>query len=96
MRLKVLTTALVVFGIVLMVGWPWLVGPKPPAEAGTQALATYGQRLMIYFLVTVSTWITVAVLALIIARRARDEFLAEEKENLRQLIEGTLRDHERR
>ncbi len=96
MRLKVLTTALVIFGVILMVGWPWLVGPKPVPDAGTQALAAYGQRLMTYFLVTVSTWLTVAVLAMLIARQARDQFLAEERENLQKLIEGTLKDHEPR
>jgi len=85
-----------VFGIILMVGWPYIVGPRPVPDAGTQALAAYGQRLMIYFLVTVCTWVAVAVLALLIFRQTRDEFLAEERENLQKLIEGTLKDHEPR
>lgn len=96
MRLKVLTTALIIFGVVLMLCWPLIVGERPPADAGAQVLAAFGQRLMTYFLITVGVWITVAVLAIVIARQTREQFLADERENLNKLIEGTLHDHNKR
>ena len=96
MRLKVLTTALVIFGVILMLCWPLIVGERPPADAGTKILAAFGQRMMIYFLITVGVWMSVAVLAVVIARQTRDQFLAEERENLNKLIEGTLHDHNKR
>lgn len=96
MRLKVATTACVLFGLALMIGWPWLVGPRPPASEGPRILAEYGQKLLIYFLLTAGVWLTVAILALIMARRARLDYLEEHREMTQRLIEETLKDHARK
>lgn len=96
MRLKTVTTALVVFGLALMLLWPFVLGERPAATAPRRAQAEYGVRLLTYFGVTAVTWLLVAGCAVMMVRQARREFLEKERQNLQALIEGTLRDHERR
>lgn len=96
MRLKVLTTTLVVAGLLLMLAWP-LVAGSSPGKAATRAERVYwGRKLLIYFTVTASVWVCVAGSAVMLARQTRREFLKAERDNLQALIEGTLRDHGRK
>jgi len=96
MRLKVLTTAFVLAGLALLILWPWLVGPRPDASAGRLALASYGQRLLMYFGVTALTWLGAAFCAWLLIRQTRREYLESLHKNVQSLIEGSLRDHERK
>lgn len=93
MRLKVITTAFLILGIVLMVGWPWVLGRRPDVDASRAIKADYAVVLFYYFGATLGTWTTTFILAWIVARRTKAEVLKAEEENLRGLIEGTLRDH---
>ncbi len=95
MFLKVLTTAFVVCGLALVLAMPSIVGAKPGGE-DQLALAQYGTRLLTFFAVTSLVWIGAAVCAVLLARRARLQYLEEQHDNLTSLIEGTLRDHERK
>jgi hypothetical protein len=47
------------------------------------------------FGVTTGVWLTVAALALLMARQARKEFLDQSQENLRALLQESLKDHGR-
>lgn len=96
MRLKFWTTALLVFGIAMLLAWPWLVGPRPPSTAARVELVNYGVRVAIYFAVTCIVFLTDAFLAWRLMRAAREEFAERRVENLRDLMEGALHDHERR
>lgn len=60
---------------------------KSRAEWGARALALFG--------VTTAVWLSVAGLAILVARQARQEFLAQSRENLKNLIEESLKDHGR-
>lgn len=93
MRLKTLTTTLLVAGVLLMLGWPVFVGAKPAPTTPKKVIARWGVRSLVYFGVTSGVWLSAAVSALLLARQTRREFLLKEKENLQALIEGTLRDH---
>ena len=95
MRLKILTTTLLVTGFLLMLLWPVAVGQRPPEDAERVVQARWGQQVLIYFGVTASVWLSTAMSALLLARQSRREFLEQEKENLKSLIEGTLHDHDR-
>lgn len=95
MFLKVLTTAFVVCGLALVLAMPTLVGARPPDE-DQLALAQYGTRLLTFFTFTSMVWIGAAVSAVVLARRTRMEYLEQQHHNLASLIEGTLRDHERK
>ncbi|MCW5939748.1 MAG: hypothetical protein KF884_00515 [Fimbriimonadaceae bacterium] len=60
---------------------------KSRAEWGARALALFGA--------TTAVWLTVAGLAILVARRARQEFLEQSQENLKTLMEESLKDHGR-
>jgi type VI protein secretion system component VasK len=96
MRLKFWTTAFMALGIGLLLALPWLVGPRPPQAAGQQAMVDYGLRVIAYFTVTCLVFLVAAFLAWRLVRAAREEFAKRRVENLRDLVEGALRDHERR
>jgi hypothetical protein len=93
MRLKVVTSTLLLAGLLLLLAWPFVVSGRPPKEAPPKELAQFGLKLLIYFLVTALTFLATAIAALFLARRAKDEYREQASENLKGLIEGTLRDH---
>ena len=95
MFLKVLTTAFVVCGLALLLAMPSLVGARPDGE-DKLLMAQYGTRLLTFFAVTSLFWVGAAVCAVLLARRTRLEYLERQRENLAGLIEGALRDHEKR
>ena len=96
MRLKVLTTTLLIAGILLMLAWPIAVGARPKPEAPRKVVALWGQRVIIYFGVTSSVWLSTAMSAFLLARQSKRDLIEQERENLKSLIEGTLRDHDRK
>ncbi len=96
MRLKIVTTTLLVLGLALLVAWPWIVGRQPPAEAPRPELARFAVRLMVYLGATILVFATTAALALLVARQTRIKYREEARRNLKDLIEGTLKDHERK
>jgi type VI protein secretion system component VasK len=94
MRLKVATTALLIFGVILLAAWPWVIGPMPKAsEAGRRALQEYAVRFGLYIIVVLLVWSATAVLAIMVARRAREKYREEAMENLQSLLEESLKDH---
>lgn len=95
MRVKVVTTALLLFGVALLVGWPWIVGPKPAATAPEPERLRYLLRYGLYFLALLLTFFSTAVGAVLVARQTRRQLRDEAMENLQTLIEGTLEDHGR-
>ncbi|HXH61712.1 MAG TPA: hypothetical protein VNI20_10190 [Fimbriimonadaceae bacterium] len=95
MLLKVLTTALVLLGLGLLLGLPFMIGAKPQG-ADKIELAHYGARLVTYFAATAFSWVGAALCASLLVRRAKREYLDDQRELMQGLIEGTLRDHERK
>ena len=96
MFLKVGTTASVATGIILVLLWPLLVGPKPTPD-GTAMLAElrdYAQRVVAYISVTMAVWLIAAGFAVFLARHMRRQYREEAMQNLQELIEGALADHE--
>lgn len=94
MRLKIATTASFITGLIMLTLWPVVVGTKP--EGRGVELRHYALRYGYYLLALLFVFILTCVLALFLLRKQREEFRAEAKENLRELIEGTLKDHERK
>ncbi|MBX3097035.1 MAG: hypothetical protein KF812_09250 [Fimbriimonadaceae bacterium] len=94
MWLRVATTTMVVFGIVALIWTFLLFGDTPAATAPKKEKAEYGLRLLTGFGVTAGAWVAAAGCAVALARRARKEFVEQEAEAMKRLIEGTLRDHE--
>ena len=95
MLVKVVTTALVLIGLAMLVGLP-LVLRERPTDGDQAALAKYGAWLLTYFGVMCLIWLSAALCAVLVMRDARRRLAQEQRENLRGMIEGTLRDHERK
>ena len=95
MLLKVLTTAFVIMGFGLLVGLPFVISDRPSGEDQVE-LARYGVLTLAYFGVSCLVWIAAAFCALLLMRRNRNELVESQKKNIESLIEGTLRDHERK
>ncbi|MCH7904698.1 MAG: hypothetical protein IH944_09065 [Armatimonadetes bacterium] len=96
MFLKVLTTTFFLFGILLLVAWPFVIGPQPDAELGKNVLADYAVKMAFYILVLSVAWMGAAVCAWLLTRKLRKELAGRRTENMRGLVEGTLKDHGRK
>ncbi len=96
MRLKVVTTGLLVFGLAtLLLGYPYVLSKKPPMDAPDRAKAEFALMLGVLAMVLLLVAVTLVILALALLRRTRMEAVDEARENMRQFVEGTLRDHTR-
>ena len=95
MWLRLLTTALIIFGLGLMFFSGWIVGQRPALGAPRAVKINYLRRSAVYVGLEAGTLIGAVVCAYIVARRARAEYLAQAEENLTALIEGALRDHKK-
>jgi len=81
------------------------VNPVPKAVTSNEAvgrsatnkeLARYAIRVLCYVGATSTSFLLAALFASLAVRQAKREFLEAEKQNLRGLVEGSLRDHEKR
>lgn len=91
MKLKIATTACFIAGMLLLLLWPLLMGPRPSGNA--RAVALYASRLLAYFSVTATLFLVTAVLALLVVRAARRAYVEEATSNLKDLVEGSLQSH---
>lgn len=96
MRLRIVTTVLFVVGLVMLMAWPLVWRGRPAPDAPRQELAEFSLRFLVYFALTALVFLATAVCALLVVRRAREEYAEQAGKNLRGLIEGTLRDHGRK
>lgn len=92
---KILTTSCVVAGLLLLIIWPFAFRPPAP-DAGRQALAQHGVRNLVYFGFVCFVWLGAASSAVWLAKIQLREFKEQETENLKSLIEGSLRDHQKK
>jgi len=92
-RLRVLTGTFVLFSIVLMLGYPWLLGPKPPS---TTRYPGYLLNSLLYIVAVVGSLVAAGVCSLLILRQAKEEYRRDKEQLMRSLLEGSLRDHGRK
>ncbi len=93
MRLRVWTTGLFVFGVLAALAWPWILGPQPTADAPRKERARYAARFATYVSALIAVFGTTGILAIVMVRQERARYRRERMENLREFLEGTLRDH---
>lgn len=96
MRTKVLTTTLLIFGIILLLAWPFILGAKPGPNSNPLRKAEWGKRVLVYFAATTSVWLCTAMSAFFVIRRSRIDLEQQAAKNIRFLVEGTLQDHDRK
>lgn len=95
MRLKVLCWTFAALTILILLGWPGLVG-MPPRGASKARLRQYVVRSEVCFGVLIGSFLATTVFAALVVRQTRQEYLRESAENLRSLIAGTLEDHRKK
>ncbi len=95
MRLKATTWALATLTVLLLLGWPVLVG-LPPKGATRAMLGQYAWKSEIWFIALIVCFLGTTVFAALVVRQSREEYLRESEENLKLLIEGTLSDHRKK
>lgn len=93
MRVKAITTALLVTGLLMLVLWPKFVGPTPATDAPRAAKRQYLRYAAFYVSGILVCIFGAAVGAVFVARQMRNEYREQAKENLNELLEGTLKDH---
>lgn len=93
MRLKIFTTGLLLFGVLLLFATPWILGPRPGGTGSDAREYVVKFGLLVIGLFTI--FATTAILAIIVARKERQRFREEAMENLKDLVESSLRDHGR-
>ncbi len=91
--MKLALTVTLILGVALMLAWAPILGPVPTHHAELQR---YAVRFGIYICCLLVIFFVTAVLAMIIARRAREEYRAEIMGNVKFLIESTLEDHRKK
>jgi len=93
MRLKVWTTFALIGGLLLLMVWPWLLGPYP--KAGSQReLRSYSVRFVSFVALDLLAFAGAAIGATLLAKRAREEYRERSRQNFESLIEGTRQDHQ--
>lgn len=90
MWLKATTNALLVAGLVAALSFPWTVGARP---AGRAEVREYLIRFGFWLLIVLGAFLGAAVCAILMIRKAREEYRAESRQNFDDLIESTLRTH---
>lgn len=95
MRIKVVVSVLAVLGVLLMLGFPVIYRTHPGDGAPPRELAIFGTRMLAYFGITCVVWLAAAMASIFLVRQARKDFLEMEARNLQELVEGSLRDHQK-
>lgn len=94
--MKWATTAFFTATILLLVTWPWFVGKPPAAAAPRVQHVSYAVHFSVYIVALLLCAFFSLVCAFSVIQRQREEYREEARKNLNELIEGTLRDHEKK
>ncbi len=94
MRLKTFTTGLMVFGVGLLCGIPFLLARQPDKSAPKRELAVYAAMFGTYILVIALVAMAAIVCAMIVLRQTTKSLKEEAERNMKVFVEGSLRDHE--
>ena len=86
-RLKFITTLFLVLGIVILLSFPFTVGPRPDA-ADKKETKKYLTRLTVYFGASTFSMLAAAFCATLVARKTRIEFAEKKISNLESLLQG--------
>jgi len=95
-RLRVATTAVLIFGVILLFGFPVVLIRRPPATAPKADLANYTILIAVYFVLLIIVFFAIMILAWKLWRLQTEELAEKQMENLKELIEGTLVDHDKK
>jgi hypothetical protein len=94
-QLKVITTLMMVICFGMLVAWPLLLGERPGPAAPRIETKAFAVRFVSYISFMVLALLIAAASALGILRRTAAEYREQQMDNMRELIESTLKDTQR-
>ncbi|MBX3114031.1 MAG: hypothetical protein KF836_05640 [Fimbriimonadaceae bacterium] len=96
MRLKTITTGLLIFGVLLLLGLIPLFGMNPGTDASFEAKRVYAIQFGAYSMVIFAVAIAVIICAMIVLRRTSNDLKEQAKLNMQIFVEGSLNDHKKK
>jgi len=93
-KLKFWTTANLIFGMLLLFGYPFLLTKRPSDDASREVRARFALMLTGYMSVLLVVFFVLIVLAWRIIVHQREQYREATLNNLKDLVEGTLNDHQ--
>ena len=97
MRLKIAAIGSTAFSLLLLLSWPFFIVPPHSLKTAPKPVqAAFVVRSGTYIMVVVVSWFVTLVLSWLIYRRTREQYQTQTVENLKELLEGTLQDHDRK
>ncbi len=94
MLLRGLTTFFLVFGIILTFGFPWVVKARPQT-GGKVALEHFTVLFGSYLITVILCFVIAAFCAVLMVRQVRDNYRMQSRQNLDELVESALRQHQK-
>ncbi len=95
-QIKIFTSVMMLVCLLLLVGWPVLLGERPGARATLAANKEYAVRFVSYLSFMVFALVLAGVGAIGVLRTTTAEYKAQQMENMRELIEASMADHEKK
>lgn len=95
-KLKFWTTVTLIFGFLLLFGYPFLLTQRPPDDAARAERARFAVLLTGYMGLLLIVFFILIVLAWRIIVKQREMYREATLNNLKDLVEGTLNDHQRK
>ncbi len=96
MWLKLFTTVMLLATLCLLLTRPIIIGPMPHRPATRHAVLVYSERALAFTGAIILTITGAGVGAIVLVRRANAEFRRLALENIENLIEGTVKDHQQK
>ena len=94
MLLRILTTFFLVFGLILAMAFPWVFKARPHT-GGRIAMEHYLVFSGTYLILTVLSFVAAAICAIVMVRQVRIAYRAQTRQNLEELVESSLRQHQK-
>jgi MFS superfamily sulfate permease-like transporter len=91
-HLKIITAVMMVICLVMLLGWPMLLGDRPGPTAPRVENKAFAVKFVSYISIMVFCLLVAAVTSIGVLRRTAAEYRAQQIDNMRDLIEATLQD----
>lgn len=94
--LRIFTTAMLAACALMLLFWQSLVGERPGSAAPLEVNKAYAIKFAMTMGVLVLFLVLSGVGAILILRRTAREYREQQMHNMRELVEATLSDHQRK
>ena len=84
--MKLFTTACILIGVLMIVAWPWLLGPAPKRGQPKAKFLAYTQRSSAYLAGMCVCLVGSTVGSILIVRKTKRDYAEQTRDNLRKLV----------